>query len=179
MLCDKCKKKEAVVFYREVINDHEKSMKLCADCAAEAEKSGAIGKSKPSDIFDSMGYAGEVGSLFGGLFGLPTYHKQKVSEAKKCTLCASTFAELVKSGKVGCPECYKVFADELSGTVSRLHGATTHCGRAPGKMRESYARRAQIKELEAELKSAIEAEEYERAAEIRDKLRSLREPESN
>ena len=179
MLCDKCKENEAIIFYREVINDHEKTMRLCADCAAEAEKSGLIGKSKPLDIFDNMEFPGDVTFFLGGLFGVPAYQKQKTNEAKKCTLCASTFAELVKSGRVGCPECYKVFAEELAGTVSRLHGATTHCGRAPGKLREGYARRAQIKELEAELKSAIESEEYERAAEIRDKLKSLREPENN
>ncbi len=178
MLCDKCKKNEAVVFYREVINSQEKSMKLCASCAAAAEKTGELGKTKFAGVFDDKGYFADVDSLFGGLFGLPAYQKHKAVETKKCTLCGSTFPELVKHGKVGCPQCYSVFAEELSGSISKLHGATSHCGRAPGKLREGYERKEQIKKLEAELKSAIEREEYETAAELRDMLKSLREADA-
>ena len=40
MLCEKCSKNEATVFYREIVNGKEKKYSLCSDCAAKLEKEG-------------------------------------------------------------------------------------------------------------------------------------------
>lgn len=172
MLCDKCKKKEAVIFYNESINGQKRSFALCNECAAEAEKSGEIGTfDLPKKIYDPFE---DMNSIFGSLFGIPQYQKMAVEEAKKCTLCGAKFEDLVAEGKVGCPECYKVFSDELAATISKIHGTTTHTGGAPARFMEGRERKRQIEALGAELKQAISEEEYERAATLRDEIRSLK-----
>ena len=174
MLCEKCKKNLAVVFYKENINGIKRSVALCEKCAAEAEYGHENGKQN-HEFGNYIDHVNEINSIFGSLFGLPQYQKKSAADTKKCTLCGAVFAELVREGKAGCPECYKVFADELAPTISRIHGAAVHTGASPECFREGRERKAQIAALEGELKAAIEAEEYERAAELRDKLRALRD----
>lgn len=174
MICDKCKKNEAVVFYNESVNGQKKSLALCADCAAEAEKSGEI---STFDIHKKMLYDPfeDMNSIFGSLFGIPQYTKKALSEAKRCNLCGAEFSDLVADGKVGCPECYKVFADELRGTIAKIHGTTSHSGVSPSRFEKGKERKKKIEALEAELKKAISEEEYERAATLRDEIRALKE----
>ena len=169
MLCERCKKNEATVHYREIMNGKEKKYLLCADCAKELEKSGEISLSAPKffgegDVFNSM---------FGSLFA-PARGERALSEAKKCPLCGATFGELVNEGKVGCAKCYDVFGQELERTISGIHGQATHTGRSPAKLKDKLDVRQRIRALERELKEAIKDERYERAAELRDELNSLR-----
>ena len=172
MLCEKCHEKEAVVFYKETINGKTRSVSLCKKCASETEAAGEIGKIGSVNPFE------DVNSLFGSLFGIPSYHKKAIGEVKKCSLCGSMFSDLVSSGKVGCPECYKIFADELAPTIAKIHGTTVHSGSSPERYREGFERKAKIKELESALRSAVAAEEYEKAAILRDELKALREETS-
>lgn len=167
MLCEKCQKNEAKVYYKETVNGKTRTLSLCRDCAAEM--SGDMGKFGYDSLF------GDMNSLFGSLFGMPSYHKRTVGDVKKCSLCGSVFQDLVSTGKAGCPECYKTFADELAPTISKIHGATVHKGDAPERYREGFERQARINELESALKAAVAAEEYEKAATIRDELKALRE----
>lgn len=167
MKCEKCGKNEATVLYRESINGNETKMHLCNICAKEREESSPLWH----DFFTS--------SLLGGIFAPAAGAKKEMPAAKKCPLCGSDFSALQRSGKVGCPECYGAFSDYLAPTLKRLHGGATHRGRAPKKYRAKLEAENTIRELEAELKRSIENEEYERAAEIRDKLRSLRGKEAN
>ena len=178
MLCERCKKNEATVFYKETINGKTRSCSLCSECASEAEKTGEIGKTHMDSFFSSPASVG-IDSLFGSLFGIPQYAKKSIGEVKKCSLCGSTFSDLVKNGKVGCPKCYDVFADELDATIREIHGTTSHNGAAPERFRHDRELKQKIKKLENELKRVINEENYERAAEIRDELKGLREKEEN
>lgn len=171
MLCEKCNKNEAKVYYKETVNGKTRTLSLCRDCAAEL--TGEAGKFNYSDPFSDMN------SLFGSLFGMPSYYKKAVGEVKKCNLCGAAFEDLVREGKAGCPECYKIFADELAPTIAKIHGATVHKGDAPERYREGFERKAKIRELEEQLKAAVTAEEYEKAATLRDELKALREGSSN
>lgn len=177
MLCERCKKNEAVVYYSENVNGNKKAFALCEKCAAEAEKNGEINKPDfgKSLFGDSVN---NLNSLFGSLFGIPQYQKRELGERKKCSLCGSAFDDIVNEGKPGCPECYHTFGDELSRTISKIHGAATHTGNAPERFRAGRERKRKIEKVEAELKAAVAAEEYERAAELRDCLKMLREEKS-
>ena len=153
MLCQKCKKRQATVYYKQTINGVTRQIALCDSCAG-AESTGF-------DLF---------GSLFAGRPTAPT---------KRCTLCGSTYAELARRGKAGCAKCYEVFAEELSPTLAEMHGADAHyVGR--GALSEDTpatepapAEDPAVTALRAELAEAIENEDYERAAELRDKIREL------
>ena len=170
MLCEKCKKKEATIMYKEIINGQKGSYALCADCASEM---GVLDGTKKliSDPFD------EMNSLFGSLFGIATHQKKQLTEEKKCSLCSITFKELAAEGMAGCPQCYSDFADELSASISRIHGSSVHTGSAPAEFMEGREKKRQIEALEKELRAAVEAEEYEKAASLRDRLREIRNSE--
>ena len=171
MLCERCKKNEATVHYREIMNGKEKKYLLCSDCAKELEKSGEISFSAPKLFGDSE--TGFYNSMFGSLFA-PVRGEKALSETKRCPLCGASFGELVKAGKVGCAKCYDTFGAELERTITGIHGQSTHAGRSPAKLKDELDVRQKIRALERELKEAIRDERYERAAELRDELNSLR-----
>lgn len=170
MICEKCGKKEATVYYSENINGKEKKYSLCADCAAEMEKNGELRLS--SHFMDENA----LGSLFGGLMmpGMLS-GSRKAAERKKCPVCGATFRELAAEGMVGCPMCYTAFAEELAPSVARLHRGKSHTGRAPARYRHEQDKKKELAALERQLKEAVKAEEYEKAAELRDKIRSMKE----
>ena len=183
MLCERCKKNEATFYYHENVNGNKKTYRLCRDCANELEKSGEIRTADDEkSIFDSFDSFmsdpfGQMNALLSGMF--PGGDKKQLSSAdkeeKKCPVCGMTFREFARNGMAGCPACYETFAEELKPAISRVHGHSTHSGRVPMRLREKYDTAKRIAELEAERDSAVKAENYERAAEIRDELKKLRE----
>ena len=171
MLCEKCKKRTAAVFYNENINGKTRSFSLCSECAAALREKGDL-----QDIVSMTGsfadpFSELQDSLFGGFFGLPRASGELHSE-KSCPRCNSTYADILKEGKVGCPECYTVFSGELARMIRSIHGTTTHTGAIPARHRAIKERREQIKRLRAEMQEAIQKEDFEAAARLRDEIRT-------
>ncbi len=171
MLCETCKKRTATVFYNENMNGKIRSLSLCGECAAKLREKGDI-----QDITSMIGsfadpFPNLQGDLFQGFFGIPA--SKSVSAQKKCTDCGCTYAEIEKSGKVGCPTCYTIFEDELSRLIRSLHGTTAHMGAVPSRHRAKQALAQQLKQKKAALKEAIQKEDYESAAALRDEIRAL------
>ena len=160
MKCTLCNKNDASVFYREIINGNEKKYALCPDCAAKKEM-GVYGTS----LFEK--------SLFDNFFAMPA-HNGKKQEEKRCSLCASTFKDLQKMGKAGCPVCYETFERELSQTLGRLHGDSTHKGMIPERLKTCETPEDKLSQLEKELRVAISEENYEEAAILRDRIREMK-----
>lgn len=172
MLCDRCHKNEAGIHYKHIIAGKVSELYLCAACAAE------IGAAHAGLTADG---------LFGALFGKPQPAQREDSgaEVRRCPLCGSSFDDLVRTGKAGCEECYTFFARELAPTISSIHGTARHRGRLPEKLSGAMppapapepaadAGAGREHALEKELAAAVEAQEYERAAVLRDELRALR-----
>jgi protein arginine kinase activator len=181
MLCERCKKNEASVFYRENINGIEKRYSLCSECAAKAQEKGEFDMTMPdfsADPFGSM-FAPfkSIGSLFNSVFAPvtePAYLAPGSKEAvKRCPLCGSVFNDFVNDGKVGCPECYDTFAPELDRTIKRIHGNVTHTGRAPKLFAAKLNKKKRLAALKEELKKTIEEQNFERSAQLRDEIRAL------
>lgn len=150
MLCSKCHKREATVYFKQSINGEVREYALCNACAAEQEFG-----------FSSI-------NIFGSTFA-PTVSKE---ELKRCTLCNSTFSEIKNSGKVGCAECYTVFADELEPMIRSIHRGAVHQARTSetcGEMNDEV----ELDRLKKELRIAIDSENYERAAQLRDMIRQM------
>ncbi len=171
MLCEKCKKRTATVFYNENINGKTRSYSLCGECAAELREKGEL-----QDITSMIGsfadpFSSLHNDLFGSFFGIPA--RISAGSDKACPECGTTFREITKTGKVGCPACYTAFADELSGLIQSVHGTTAHTGNVPARHREKKERAEKLAALKAELQTAIENEEYEKAATLRDEMHKL------
>ncbi len=165
MICERCKKNKASVFYEENINGNVTSYSLCSECAGGLNKTGGM-----ADIFTLPYLNSYQGGLLNGLF----FGKENGSVNKVvCPSCNSSFSDLQKTAKAGCPECYKTFGDKLSATIRSIHGNAKHTGRAPAKFGESREKETKINELKSRLKDAISEENFELAASLRDEIRSL------
>jgi protein arginine kinase activator len=174
MVCQQCNKREANVHYTQIINGKKVEMYLCTQCAAE---NGTLS-------FDPQL---SLGSLLWGfpVFGESSgYAKFEQPEVLRCNVCGMSFDDFRKGGKLGCPQCYSVFRDNLAPILRRLHGSTEHTGKTPDKasaVKKTEDRDPaietntsnEIERLKAELSKAIECEHYEKAAELRDRIRSL------
>ncbi|MCH2160412.1 MAG: UvrB/UvrC motif-containing protein [Phycisphaerales bacterium] len=91
-----------------------------------------------------------------------------------CETCHTTFARFRKTGLVGCPDCYEAFARQLEQLVSRAQaGGASHIGRVPKRSAHAVDRQVLRRQLVEELDRAVAAEQYERAAKLRDQLSSL------
>lgn len=92
-----------------------------------------------------------------------------------CPDCGMTLMEFRQKGRLGCPKDYEVFTSQLRDLLERIHGATRHTGRLPGLDDEALEQRNRVSELQQKLASAIRAEAYEDAAELRDQLKSMQD----
>jgi len=167
MLCEKCGKQEATFYYKETINGTSHSYKLCGACAAGLQKN-------VEDPLASFHKFFGLEDQFGSFLATP---KAERSAQTTCPLCSGTLADFLNTGKAGCPKCYEVFEEALLPSIRRIHGRSGHTGGSPKRFREENEKKQQMLRLEKELKEAIGKEEYEKAAEIRDAIRALKQDE--
>ena len=170
MKCEHCQAKEASFFYQETVNGKSRSVRLCAECAAKLQQGGKLFADSESTHIPS--FAQPMEDLLGGLFGFSPAPAAKESKTA-CPDCGATWAQLLKSGKAVCPRCYETFGTELQPTLRQLHGNVTHTGRAPAGRRAKRERRERLDALRREMTEAITAENFERAAVLRDEIRAL------
>ena len=177
MKCEKCGKNEATMYYKETVNGVTRELRLCPACAQQENLGGAFENAFQSmehfwsDPFHSF-LGGGFGSLWSDMLGAPaaTLH----STERKCPTCGMTERELRQSGRVGCPDCYSTFADLLTPYVHKIHGATRHIGAAPADAQTPAQPQADpVETLRAQLKAAVESEDYEQAARLRDEIRRI------
>jgi len=104
--------------------------------------------------------------------------KPTPASACPCEGCGLTFGEFRKSGLMGCPRCYEAFEGQVGPLIERAHeGGTHHIGKIPRRAGASAERQERIGVLRKQLSVAIEAEQYERAAVLRDQIRRFEEGE--
>ncbi len=96
------------------------------------------------------------------------------TQIKQCGFCGSTAATINSTGKLGCANCYLVFYDELLQTLKNLHPQTIHSGKIPKSAPAIIKNNAVVQTLKQELKEAIEREDFEKAAVIRDKIKEIK-----
>lgn len=94
-------------------------------------------------------------------------------DAKTCPVCGITFNEFRNQGRLGCPHDYVVFAEELEQLLWNIHGANTHTGKRPERASHDTDERTELIKLRREMKEAVTLEEYEKASQIRDKIRKI------
>jgi len=155
--------REANVHYRQIINGNKIEMHLCSQCA---DKNGQFTFSPQLNI-------GNFLWGFPGLAGTDGFAKVGHQEWARCETCGMVFDDFRKTGKLGCANCYSTFRDRLNPILRRLHGNVEHTGKVPGKVSHRIKYSDELEKLKNELADAISKEEYEKAAQLRDRIRSL------
>ncbi len=168
MLCQQCKKNNASIFYKETVNGKTTSYALCPECAAKLTEEGKIKEVK--DPFTTF-FDDPFGDLFNNMLGIPA--NQISSQKSVCPDCGCTLSMIQNTGMLGCPTCYRFFAEALEPTVRNIHGNTRHIGKIPGDREAKKAKKDKLASLKKELSEAIKAENFEQAAVLRDQIRDL------
>ena len=167
MLCQDCKKREAQVHLTQIINNEKLSLSLCKECAA------ARGFHSP---LDNVPFP--LAEILSGLVDPgPHVGPADPEDDLTCTGCGLTFQEFTRQGRFGCGECYSAFRTRLEMIMRKIHGASLHRGRNPEYDKIDQPTAMPVREEERlgqELDKAIADEDFERAAELRDKLKAVR-----
>jgi protein arginine kinase activator len=159
MKCNKCSK-AATMHITEIIADEQfEEHHLCEECAQKylyepPKKNGGL----KADIGPA-----EEGEEFGAL------------NKKECPICGIKFVEFRNSGRLGCPNDYQEFREELVPLLENIHGETKHAGKTPRRLPETRQAQTELVQLRKKLHQAVTREAYEEAAQIRDRIRQLEE----
>lgn len=179
MLCNRCQKRDAKILYTEIINGVKKEQHLCEECAANYT---SFQMEKPF-----MSSELTLGDLLSTLF--ETYatagKETPGDEIPKitCNNCHMTYKEFLQKGRFGCSSCYRSFNSQLGRTLKGIQGSEVHTGKRPkGYVTQTDRILNDISEVEVlsiKLQEAIEKEEFEEAARLRDLIKQMKEEETN
>lgn len=166
MSCDQCHEREAVIHLTQIVNEQVTTLHLCERCAAEkgVESPSSLAKTPLGSFLAAMGK------------GIPEQLPEPRS-TDACPRCGASLQDFRETGRLGCPDCYRAFEAPLRDLLRRLHGSSHHMG-------ERYAERGAAApaapngqqlaaNLREQLRLAVETENFELAAELRDRLRVL------
>lgn len=178
MNCDRCSN-EATVHEVTISDGQVLEVHLCEVCAQQA---GVVSNSPIP-----------VAEMLAQIASGKKKPEQAAPASPTCHVCGTTFAQFKQSGRLGCPECYLAMEKQLGPILDRAHqGAVHHVGKVPKRLMQqdgspigmidraaalaaAEARAEQIRRLRADLASAVNTEQYEQAARIRDRLRELQQ----
>ncbi|MCL6447762.1 MAG: UvrB/UvrC motif-containing protein [Armatimonadetes bacterium] len=166
MECERCHQRPATVHLTEIINNQKRTMRLCEQCAREVQ-------AESLGFLPQMNLHSFLASLLHNEFGAPAFGQAVVPERTRCPACGVSEAQFAKRGLLGCADCYHSFGGRLEPVLRRIHGTNRHTGKVPRRTGGKVRVTSQIERLKAKLKEAISREEFEQAAQLRDKIREL------
>lgn len=199
MLCERCKKREATILYREFgMNGERTELHLCESCARKMNIGGDFG-----DSDDTL----SLGVMLSAIFTGQSEERKTDYDRVVCPDCKTRYSDFVRDSRFGCPTCYEVFDVLMRDNIKQLQGSDMHKGKHPkyglrirptaeaqdmavneGSEKDASVspvtspeveRRIQICGLRVKLNAAIRAEDYTKAAEIRDQIRLLEKEDTD
>ncbi len=163
MVCDICGKGAATVHLTEIIDNQMAELHLCEGCA----------RAKSMEMEQQFGLA----DLLAGLSNFGDQVEAGGLAKLKCPSCGLTYEDFQKIGRLGCSECYRSFVLHLKPLLKKIHGSNQHLGKLPDKLPQAQnpakIKSSSLKELKDKLQLAVQSEEFEEAAKLRDKIREL------
>ncbi|MFD3155583.1 UvrB/UvrC motif-containing protein [Haloimpatiens sp. FM7330] len=173
MVCEICKEKQATVHITRIINDEKEEMHLCEECAKKIQ-----GLNMDIDLNGDFNI-NEPFTFQSILSGIMDYMHNSTAnsighyEEPVCKNCGTTYTEFKQKGLLGCSECYKNFSTTMNSVIKRVQSSSEHVGKIPITSGKNIMKRKTLLKLKEKLQKAIAIEEYEKAAEIRDKIREI------
>lgn len=157
-LCQVCGKREAKIHFTELRDGKKTEMHICEQCATEKNM--------------AMAFPAVLSQLVKG--GPVVGREAAEAVPAACPNCGLAYAEFKAKGRLGCPRCYAAFGPVLIPLLEKVHGAATHRGKTPERVKGAQATRREIEEVEQQLADAVAGEEYEKAAQLRDRIRQMK-----
>ncbi len=163
MQCDNCHERPAAIHLTQIVDNSVTTVHLCEQCAEEkGVQTGAIMSKFPlSGLMASVGQ-GAAALLHG-------------EDDRACGFCGAQLQDFRETGRLGCSHCYDTFEQHLRDLLRRIHGSSQHVGEVylPASTAEYDDSQRRLAELREQLRRAVESENFELAAELRDRIRSM------
>jgi len=159
-MCERCGKQPATVLYTDIREGKVSHYHLCPECA---RKMGMQPAGEPQFAISNL-LAGMLDEVEEGTSS---------TAAGPCGNCGLSYEEFREVGRLGCPECYESFEASLRPLLRRIHGGQRHEGRVPASHARRVEEKREVRRLQDLLQKAVEEEDFEKAAEIRDQIRDL------
>jgi protein arginine kinase activator len=158
--CQVCKKRQATVHLTEIIKNKKREIHLCEECAS---KKGVAFKTQQFSISD----------LLSGLVNSQAAQEIAKMSQVKCPICGLSYLDFRQHGRLGCATDYTVFKEGLIPLLEKIHGGVEHLGKIPTSSGDARETGRELLELRQALKRAVDAEDYEQAARLRDRIRQM------
>jgi protein arginine kinase activator len=171
MLCDHCHKNEATVHIQEIAGSDQKTFHFCAQCAAKQKLDNEAPQSLQLAALVYNLASQKLDQLSDLALSQEDPEGSSQSPASTCPQCGFTDVDFHKLNRLGCAHCYRHFATQLQPMLDQLQRGATHIGKLPGTRADAplfSTPDPELDALEADLARSIAAENYERAAELRD-----------
>jgi protein arginine kinase activator len=160
MLCDQCGERDAVVHLTTIVNNEVRQQHLCERCAAERGVETTL-KTPKHPLGDFLHAVQQQALPASG-------------EGARCSFCGATMSDFRQTGRWGCARCYTAFETSMRELLRRVHGNSKHAGQAYQPPQPELDEHATILgELKDRLRRAIESEQFELAADLRDRIRVI------
>src|SRR5579862_5325461 len=146
MKCQKCTK-AATLHITEVLGEEQfEELHLCEECAHkylyEPQQKGAGAKGAAAS-----GEEGEEAGLLN----------------RECPVCGIKFVEFRNTGRLGCPNDYEEFREQLMPLLENIHGDVRHAGKTPRRRPQNKQMQSELVQLRKQLAQAVNKEAYEEA----------------
>jgi protein arginine kinase activator len=164
--CQRCGERPAVIHVTTIVDNQHTEQHLCEACAVAQgiQTEATLAKFPVGDFLASLGS--------GAAAAMPA-----TDATQQCPVCGATPQEFRESGRLGCSACYDAFAAPLRGLLRRIHGASRHVGEpytspvGADVAEQGAAPEAEVSALREQLQRAVDAENFELAARLRDAIR--------
>ena len=161
MLCMLCKQNPAKVHLTQIVEDKMQKVDLCEDCAKQKGVNDPASFSL-ADLLLGLGASQEIAQSASGV-------------EIRCPGCGFTQADFKKAGRLGCAQCYVTFAEGLNELLKTMHKGIKHVGKVPAALRQGRDLSERLKHLQKKLDKAVNAEDFEQAASLRDEIKSTKD----
>ena len=173
MVCSVCNKKEATVHISRIVNGQKEELYLCEECAKNTEGLNINLELEPEfNLVSPFTFQ----SILSGIMDYMNKSSSSNLEQPKefiCEHCGTTYSEFKEKGLLGCSYCYKNFGSTLNSVIRRVQGNVEHIGKIPKTAGKDIVKKKTILDLKENRQKAVAAEEYEKAAEFRDRIREI------
>jgi len=186
MLCDNCKKNTATIHMKGLANGLKAELHLCQECSVGI--SNMVQMEMPINLENLFGNLANTDApislenIFKGIMEsvqsighVPQPANIKIARKAPgpCTTCELTYEQFKTTGKLGCEACYQAFPKEIVALFKNVQSSSHHEGKFPKRFGTQIRQQREVGKLRTSLRKAVDDENYEEAARIRDQIRSL------
>lgn len=187
MNCEKCGNNEATFHYRSIINGEKQEYHFCSDCAKEESSSETLEYAFQPEYTAYNSFWGNPFAMMNSFFGdsrfaslmgqgrsapatLPLWYNIFIGDGKPSTKGEEKSADNIPDAPRHASEAKREWLAEAMHPL-RHHLSGDSC--IPEDAGSEIRAKRELCALKSQLETAVKAEEFEKAAQLRDKIREM------